>query len=69
MKELILPVIPNEGDGLLGEIGTLRSAYFRKLPLRLKQQLQQPGVSAHGDGKMTDVLKSLYPIATPKDAP
>ena len=42
-------MIPNESDSLLGKIGTLFGAGFRIFALGLKQQLQQQGVSAHGD--------------------
>ena len=49
-------MIPNESDSLLGKIGTLFGAGFRIFALGLKQQLQQPCVSAHGDREMTDVF-------------
>ena len=49
-------MILNERDSLLGKIGALFGAGFRIAALGLKQQLQQPCVSAHGDREMTDMF-------------
>ena len=48
----------NEGDGFLGKISTLYVTFFRIVTFGLKQQFQQPCISAHRDGKMTDVFIS-----------